>query len=103
MINNAKLDEIEGRKTDRFYRGVNMMGIPAARKVYEDQIVRELQIDEESPQIAVLKAQIRDQVLSDIENSAKKAAPVESVVASITKDLEEVKASEEFPSAKKKK
>ena len=83
MIQKAKEDEIEGRKTDRFYRGANMMGVPDARKVYEDQIVRELEVDEESPQIAVMKAQIRDQVLADIENGSKKAEPVSSIVAGV--------------------
>lgn len=106
MIGNAKKDEIEGRKTDRFYRGANMMGVPEARKVYEDQIVRELQVDEESPQIAVLKTQIRDQVLHDIEVGAKKAAPVESIVASVNLDnFAQVKEAgmtpEEFPSMKR--
>lgn len=109
MINNAKKDEIEGRKTDRFYRGANLMGVPEARKVYEDQIVRELAIDEESPQISVMKAQIRDQILHDIEVGAKKAAPVESVVASVKlENFAEIKeggnqAIEEFPSVKKSK
>lgn len=101
MINEAKRDEEEGKKVDRFYRGKNMMGVPQARKVYEDKIVRELAVDEESPQIAVLRTQIRDQVLADIENSNKKSAPVESIVSSITNDLKEVKAAEEFPAAKK--
>ena len=49
MMQQSKEDEIEGRKTDRFYRGASMLGVPAARKVYEDQIVRELEVDEESP------------------------------------------------------
>ncbi len=106
MINDAKRDEEEGKKTDRFYRGRNMMGVPDARKVYEDQIVRELEVDEESPQIAVLKAQIRDQVLNDLEVGAKKAAPVESIVASINLDaMTQVKDKNEtvseFPAAKK--
>lgn len=108
MIQKSKEDENEGKKTDRFYRGASMLGVPAARKVYEDQIVRELQVDEESPQIAVMRSQIRDQVLKDIENGAKKAAPVESIVASVNLETmspvkEQGQTVEEFPSAKKSK
>jgi len=104
MINDAKRDEEEGRKTDRFYRGRNMMGIPAARKVYEDKIVTELEVATDSPQIQILRSQIRDQFAQDIENGAKKAAPVESIVASVSlENMSPVKGSEEFPSVKKAK
>lgn len=107
MINNAKADEIEGRKTDRYYRGANMMGVPAAREVYESKIVRELEVDEESPQIQVMRAQIRDQVIKDIETGQKNAAPVESIVASVNLEnmvnVAEGGKSEEYAGAKKKK
>ncbi len=61
-------------------KGISI-GIPAARKVYEDKVLRELTLNEESPQVQVMRAQIREQILSDIDNSQKPKVPVESVVA----------------------
>lgn len=49
-------------------------GIPEARKPFETQILRELKIDDENPQMAVIRAQIREELLSDL--NAEKAAPV---------------------------
>ncbi len=65
------------------------LGIPAARKVWEDKIIRKLKIDEQSPQIQILKAQIKDQILTDITNSQKSAAPIESVAGSLAQSVAE--------------
>jgi len=86
MIAKFKDDEdkaINVNKDGRHKAGLSL-GVPAARKVYEDQIVRELEVDEESPQIQVMRAQIRDQVLSDIANGEKKAAPVSDILKSVS-------------------
>ncbi len=104
MISKYKQEEESGinvTKDGRHKFGLSL-GVPAARKVYEDQIVRELQVDEESPQIAILRSQIRDQVMADIENGSKKSAPVESVVASVgLENFSNVQRSSEFPGANK--
>lgn len=61
-------------------KGISL-GIPAARKPYEDKVLRELAFDEENPQVQVMRAQIREQILSDIDNAQKPKVPVETVVA----------------------
>lgn len=68
---------------DPFWRSPKgiAIGIPAARKVYEDKVIRELALDEENPQIQVMRAQIKEQILGDINNAQKPKAPVETVVA----------------------
>lgn len=59
------------------------MGVPAARKVYEDKILRELKIDEQSPEIQVLRAQIKDQITNDIANGQKPPEPIESAISGL--------------------
>lgn len=73
MIGEAKLDEVT--KNQPYYRSPkgSSLGVPAARKVWEDQIVRELQVDEESPEIQTMRAKIREEVLSDLKREPAKA------------------------------
>lgn len=59
------------------------MGVPAARKIWEDKILREISIDEQSPQAQVLRAQLRDGIMADISNSQKPPEPIESVIGGI--------------------
>lgn len=80
MIGNAKLDEVEYYKKNpntqpNFYRAASSLGVPAARKVWEDQIVRKLEVDEESPEIQVMRAQIKEELMSDLSKE-KSSAPV---------------------------
>lgn len=72
MIGDAKLDEVT--KNQPYYRSPkgSSLGVPAARKVWEDQIVRELQVDEESPEIQVMRAKIREEVLADLKREPAK-------------------------------
>lgn len=82
MIGNAKLDEIEYYKNNPNtrpleYRSPSQLGVPAARRVWEDQIVRELEVDEESPEIQVMRAQIREEVLNDLKAESS-SAPVQA-------------------------
>lgn len=80
MIGEAKLNEVEYYKSHpgtriNDYRAPSMLGVPAARKVWEDQIVRELAVDEESPQLQVMRAQIKEELLADL-NAETSTAPV---------------------------
>lgn len=80
MIGKAKLDEVEYYKKNpgasvNSFRAPSSLGVPAARKVWEDQIVRQLAVDEESPQIQVMRAQIKEELLADL-SAEKSSAPV---------------------------
>lgn len=59
------------------------VGIPAARKPFEDKVLRELKVDEQSPQVQVLKAQVRDQIIGDLTNSQKPPEPIESAISGL--------------------
>lgn len=85
MIGDAKLDEVA--KNQPYYRSPkgSSLGVPAARKVWEDQIVRELQVDEESPEIQVMRAKIREEVLADLK---KEPAKTEITLPSMTEFAE---------------
>ena len=64
MINEAKMDELKSKDINyRSPKGTSL-GVPAVRKVYEDQILRELSIDEESPAIQSLRNQMKKEILS---------------------------------------
>lgn len=66
IIGDAKLDEVT--KSQPYYRSpIGMsLGVPAARKVWEDQIVRELAVDEESPQVQVMRAELRAELEAEL-------------------------------------
>lgn len=71
MLGKAKLDEITYYKNNpntapNHYRANSQLGVPAARKVWEDQIVRELKVDEESPEIQILRSQIKEELQRDM-------------------------------------
>ncbi len=59
------------------------MGIPHARKVWEDKIIRELTVDERSPEIQVLRAQIKEQLVSDLTNAQKPPEPIETALGGL--------------------
>lgn len=59
------------------------VGVPSARKPWEDKVLRELKLDEQSPEIQVLRAQTKDRIINDITNSQKASEPIESVLGSI--------------------
>jgi len=86
MIGAAKLDEIAVNQP--YYRSPKggSLGVPSARKVWEDQILRELSVDEESPEIQVIRAEERAKLLSDLEQSNK---PVEPVLSNVKLDITE--------------
>lgn len=75
IMGNAKLDEVSKNK-EGYRSPIGMsLGVPAARKVWEDQIVRQLDIDEESPQIQVMRAQIREELLKDLNAQPSHGSP----------------------------
>lgn len=63
-------------------KGISM-AVPHARKIYEDKIIRLLKVDEQSPQIQILRAQAKEQILNDLSNGQKAPAPLEAVIGSI--------------------
>jgi hypothetical protein len=88
MIGNAKLNELEHYSKNpntqpNMYRAPSSRGVPSARKVWEDQICRQLDVDEESPQIQVIRAQIRSEIMADLNTEAPKNNPLENAPKSI--------------------
>lgn len=80
MIGAAKLDEVTYYKNNpntapNVYRAPSSLGVPAARKVWEDQIVRPLAVDEESPEIQVMRAQIKEELMADLSAETAKGGP----------------------------
>lgn len=55
------------------------LGVPAMRAVWEEKIVRQLEVNEESPQMQMLRMQIREEIKADMENAQKPAAPVTDI------------------------
>lgn len=91
MIGNAKLDEVA--KNQPYYRspqGMNL-GVPAARKVWGDQIVRELSVDEESPEIQVMRAEIKSQLMEDLNKEVSSGPPVLPIIDTEFAGLKEEK------------
>lgn len=68
MLREVKLKEVEYYKANpgaqvNSYRGPNSLGVPNARKPYEDQILKPLAVDEDSPAMQAA----RQQILQDIQ------------------------------------
>lgn len=87
MIGDAKMNEVEYYKanpntTPNSYRAPSSLGVPLARKEWEDKIVRELAVDEESPEIAVIRAEVKQEILRDMsKENAAAAIPVPTTVS----------------------
>ena len=81
MTQEFKLDEVKMREKNpdllvpRSPRGMSL-GVPAARKVYEDMICRELAPDEESPQMQIERARIKEELLNQMNAEVSKEPPV---------------------------
>lgn len=81
MMGIAREDEIKMRleNKDPYWRspkGISV-GIPEARKPYEDKVLRELAPDEENPQTAMMRASMREQLMHDL--SAEKAQTIDKI------------------------
>lgn len=81
----AEEQEMKVKKNDPYWRSPKgiAVGIPAARKPYEDKILRELKLNEESPQVQVMRAQIKEQLMADLTNGQQPPAPIESALGGI--------------------
>lgn len=78
----VRLREKTGDFTSRSPLGASL-GIPQARKVWEDKIIRELKVDERSPEIQVIRAQMKEQIVADLTESQKPPEPIEAVLGGI--------------------
>lgn len=88
MIGNAKMDEIAYYKANpntqpNMYRAASSLGVPAARKVWEDKICRVLEVDEESPQVQVMRSQIREELMKDLKAEPSQGSPLENAPTSV--------------------
>ena len=91
MITGIKTNEVEYYMNNpnaavNTYRAPSSLGVPQVRKQWEDKIVRELKVDEESPEIQILRAQMREEIMAGIEGKAS-TEPVQ-VPASINEFAE---------------
>lgn len=105
MIGNAKAEEVKFYEAHpdhvaNSFRAPSQLGVPAARKVWEDKIVRELAVDEESPEIQVMRAKIREELKADM--SREKSSDPVPVPASLEEfaELKEGTAAPEAPAKK---
>lgn len=88
MIGNAKLNELEYYKNNpntqpNLYRATSSLGVPAARKVWEDQICRVMEVDEESPQVQIMRATIREELMNDLSAQPSSGSPLDNAPKSI--------------------
>lgn len=83
MIGNAKLQEMEFYKNNpnvqiNSYRAPSSLGVPAARKVWEDQIVHLMAPDEESPQVQLMRIKIKEELMRDLQAEPSSGSPLDS-------------------------
>ncbi len=83
MIGNAKLNEIEFYKNNpnvqlNTYRAASSLGVPAARKIYEDQICKLLVVDQDSPEVQLQRLGIKQQILSDLKAEPSSGSPLDN-------------------------
>lgn len=87
MQEETRIEEVSMRKElrDPYWRspkGISM-GVPAARKVYEDKIVREVQLDDSDPQTQIRKVQLKEEIMGNILDGQKQPAPIEAALGGI--------------------
>ena len=83
MIGNAKLDELAYYKNNpntqpNMYRASSSLGVPAARKVWEDRICKVIEVDDESPQAQVDRATIREELMKDLSAEPSHGSPLDN-------------------------
>lgn len=86
MIGNAKLNEVEFYKNNpnvqiNSYRAPSSLGVPAARLVWEDQICKQLEVDEDSPQVQLQRLGIKEQLLNDLKAEPSTGSPLDNAPA----------------------
>ena len=86
MIGNAKLNEIEFYKNNpnvqmNTYRASSSLGVPAARAVWEKQICKQLEVDQDSPQVQLQRLGIKEQLLKDLQAEPSQGSPLDNAPA----------------------
>lgn len=86
MIGNAKLNEIEFYKNNpnampNTYRAPSSLGVPAARKVWEDKICKLLDTDPNSSEAQLARLGIKEQILNDIKAEPTGGSPLDNAPA----------------------
>lgn len=89
MMGNAKLNEIEfytknPNSMPNTYRAPSSLGVPSARKIWEDQICRLLAPDEESPQTQLMRIKIKEELLRDLKAEPASGSPLDSAPKSLS-------------------
>lgn len=80
MIGNAKMDEVKYYEKNpntepNRYRAANMMGVPAARKVWEDKIAQRLPDEKDTAQMQIERANMKAKLEKDM-STEKSTDPV---------------------------
>lgn len=72
IMGEAKLDEVTKNK-EGYRSPIGMsLGVPAARRIWEDKICRQLAVDEESPEIQIMRAKIKEELLADLSTETSR-------------------------------
>jgi hypothetical protein len=82
-IMTQEIKEEESKVGTPYYRSPrgSSIGVPSARKVYEDKILRKLAPDEESVQAQLMRAKLKAELLADMEK--KEGVATEPMPSSI--------------------
>lgn len=83
MINEIKMDETA--KNQPYYRSPQALslGIPGTRKPWEDKILRQMESDEESPAIKMMREQLKQEILGNNQVQPSKDSVLSNISASI--------------------
>lgn len=98
LVNKIMITEIKTKETEyyqknpntapNFYRQPSSLGVPAARKVWEDKIVKKLPMEEGSTESQLLRLQIKEQLEHDLkaEVSTEPVAVPQSAPGNFSED-----------------
>lgn len=80
IIEKAKAEEVANGEA--FYKSPTgiTLGVPTARKEYEDKILRELDVDEESPAMQSMRNQMKKEILGTDEKQPAQAMEMPNTV-----------------------
>lgn len=89
MIANAKLNEVEFYKNNpsfqiNAYRAPSSLGVPGARKVWEEKICTLIDTDPNSAEAQLQRLGIREQIMKDISAQPSQGSPLDNAPASVT-------------------
>lgn len=88
MIESIKIEEsqMQLERKDPYFRHpkASSLGVPGARKIWEDKIVRQLAIDEESPAVAVMRMKLKAELEADLKAGSETAKSISSMNPSVS-------------------